>query len=47
MPVILTREEEWDAWLTSPWTEAATLQRPLPDGSLRIVARGERKDEAA
>jgi putative SOS response-associated peptidase YedK len=47
MPVILTREEEIDAWLAAPWTEAARLQQPLPDGALRIVARGERKDETA
>lgn len=47
MPVILTREEELDTWLTAPWTAAAALQRPLSDGSLRIVARGERRDEAA
>jgi putative SOS response-associated peptidase YedK len=45
--VILTREEELEAWLLAPWPEAARLQRPLPDGSLRIVARGEKKDEAA
>ncbi len=47
MPVILTREEELDAWLAAPWPEAARLQRPLPDGSLRIVARGEKKDDVA
>ena len=47
MPVILTREEELETWLAAPWPEAARLQRPLPDGSLRIVARGEKKDEAA
>jgi putative SOS response-associated peptidase YedK len=47
MPVILTREEELDTWMVAPWPEAARLQRPLPDGSLRIVARGERKDGAA
>ena len=46
MPVILTREEELDTWLEAPWPEAARLQRPLPDGSLQIVARGEKKDEA-
>ena len=45
MPMILTREEELETWLAAPWAEAARLQRPLPDGSLRIVARGERKDE--
>ena len=45
MPVILTREEELEPWLAAPWAEAARLQRPLPDGSLRIVARVERKDD--
>jgi putative SOS response-associated peptidase YedK len=47
MPVILTREEELDTWLAALWPEAARLQRPLPDGALRVVARGERKDEPA
>jgi len=28
----------------SPWGEAAKLQRPLPDGVLRIIASGERED---
>ena len=27
------------------WADASALQRPLPDDMLRIVARGERKDE--
>lgn len=48
MPVILTRPDEWDAWLSDrPWPQLAHLQRPLPDGALRIVERGARKDEAA
>ncbi len=47
MPVILTCEEELETWTAAPWPEAARLQRPLPDGSLRIVVRGEKKDEAA
>lgn len=37
MPVILTRPEEWGRWLNAPWEMAAKLQRPLPDGALRLV----------
>ncbi len=44
MPVILTTPEQFETWLTAPWAEAAALQRPLPDGALRIVARGEKRD---
>ena len=44
MPVILTDEVE--AWMTSPPDDALKLQRPLPDGSLRIVARGVKEDSA-
>jgi putative SOS response-associated peptidase YedK len=46
MPVILTTPDEIDTWLTAPTEVALQLQRPLPDDALRIVARGERKDEA-
>lgn len=44
MPVILTESDEVDMWLNVPWEDASHLQRPLPDGSLKIVARGEKQD---
>lgn len=47
MPVILTQPAEWDLWLSdAPWSEVQGLQRPLPDGALRVVTRGVRQDEA-
>jgi putative SOS response-associated peptidase YedK len=46
MPVILTTEEEVDVWLNAPAQIAMELQRPLPDGELKIVAKGERQDVA-
>jgi putative SOS response-associated peptidase YedK len=47
MPVLLTSDEEYDAWFSAEPEEALTLQRPLPVDQLKIVAKGERKDEAA
>jgi putative SOS response-associated peptidase YedK len=44
MPVILTTPKECDVWTRAPWDEAGKLQRPLPDGVLKIIASGERED---
>ena len=46
MPVILRTQDEVETWMTAPSDEALKLQRPLPDGSLRIVARGVKEDPA-
>lgn len=37
MPVILTQPEEWESWLCAPWEIAAKLQRPLDNGTLKLV----------
>lgn len=37
-------KSEVEAWMTLPAAEALALQRPLPDGSLKIVARGAKQD---
>ena len=47
MPVILTSEDEIERWMTAPPVDALKLQRPLPDGALRIVARGRRQDSGS
>jgi putative SOS response-associated peptidase YedK len=44
MPVILTTEDEVEQWMTAPAQEALRLQRPLPDGALKIVMTGEKED---
>ncbi len=46
MPMILASPDEIETWMTAPAEEALRLQRPLANGKLTIVARGERKDEA-
>jgi putative SOS response-associated peptidase YedK len=47
MPVILISPEAIEMWLTAPIERALRLQRPLPADYLRIVARGEKEDNAA
>jgi putative SOS response-associated peptidase YedK len=44
MPVILRDADEIERWMSAPLPEALKLQRPLPDGSLKIVLRGEKQD---
>jgi putative SOS response-associated peptidase YedK len=44
MPVILTEPDEIETWLAAPAKEALQLQRPLADGLLKVVARGEKED---
>lgn len=45
MPVILTQPDEVETWLRADWSEAKALQRPLPDGALRVVATGGKRDD--
>jgi hypothetical protein len=36
MPVIFKTEDEWDLWLSGEtWDHVKSLQRPLPDGTLK------------
>ena len=46
MPVVLTTPEEVETWMTAAPDEALKLQRPIPDGALRIIARGVKEDPA-
>jgi hypothetical protein len=47
MPAILTTPDEVDQWLEAEAIDSLTLQRPLPDDALRIVAKGEKEDGVA
>jgi putative SOS response-associated peptidase YedK len=44
MPAILTTSEEIELWMTGPIQDALALQRPLPDGAVRIVRSGVQED---
>jgi putative SOS response-associated peptidase YedK len=44
MPVILTKPEQIELWMTAAIGDALALQLPLPDDALRIVARGQKAD---
>jgi putative SOS response-associated peptidase YedK len=46
MRVILTTPEEIEIWMTAPTEQALKLQRPLPNGALKVVAIGGRQDGA-
>ncbi|WP_368517499.1 SOS response-associated peptidase [Rhizobium sp.] len=37
MPAILRNQDEVETWLTAPWEEAKSLQRPLPDDELVLL----------
>ena len=47
MPVILTKPDEVEMWMSAPAPEALKLQRALADDALRVVARGQKEDVAA
>jgi putative SOS response-associated peptidase YedK len=44
MPVILRTAGEINLWMTESWPEASKIQRPLPNDTLIIVARGLKQD---
>ena len=37
MPVILTKPDDVQRWLTVETAELPSLQRPLPDGTLQVI----------
>lgn len=47
MPVILRNPDEIERWMTAAADDALKLRWPLPDGSLKTVARDAKKDGSA
>lgn len=48
MPVILTTEDEWDLWLSGEtWDHVKSQERPLLDGTLKVVGVGPRSGDVA
>ena len=45
MPVLLTREEEFETWLRAPAAEAVALAREYPPEEMRIVQEGLGKED--
>jgi hypothetical protein len=45
MPVLLTREEEFDAWLWNDPMDALALAKEYPPGKMRIVQEGFKKQD--
>lgn len=45
MPVLLTREEEFETWLKAPLAEALALAKEYPPGQMRIVREGFEKQD--
>ena len=44
MPVLLTTEADRETWLTGPPEAVPALQRPAPNGDLRVIATGQKQD---
>jgi putative SOS response-associated peptidase YedK len=45
MPVLLTRPEEFDAWMRAPAQEAMALAREYPPEQMQIVQTGYEKED--
>lgn len=45
MPVLLTREEEFEAWLSGAPAKALALAREYPPGQMRIVQEDFKKQD--